>query len=327
MTTARLAALSLGLGLGSIRCQGPCDQWLSPETLALGVTDDLHGIDWVVGGYPSNFVAVGAAGVVVEYEDFYGLSGAPEIQVDHPVAVDLRAVTRVAADIVAVGDRGAVVRRPNDGEAWEIVDVGVTADLHAILDTSAEVIVAGDDVVLVRALDAASWTVLPAPDGGWGPLRAVLHNDAEILVVGLGGVAWSTTTPMDPLVPWQRRDLGTTADLLAGDEDVLVGAAGTLLVRRGADWLRGDVPADADLIAAAATPRTFTSDPRVVHLLAADGRVFDLDLEDRTTLEIDDLGPGLAGLVTYADGSDTIVFAAGRSGAVQALQYKGCEYE
>lgn len=319
MTRALVLTLLLGAALGNLHCQGPCDQWFAPEELDLGVTDDLHGLVGSDGGFPYHIVTVGSGGVVVRAD---GLRNAErdrrdhlDLSVERPTTRELLAVLDDTPDIIAVGRGGAVVR-PFHGDP--ILDPGTTADLHALARKDDELIVAGDDVVLSYDLAADRWTPANRPDTGWGPLRAVVTNGGGVFVVGLAGVAWKRAWD-DPLAPWQLVDLDTTADLRTGHGDVIAGAGGTVRIRHDDLWIALAGPPDADFIASSAA-----GTPQSHYLLAADGRVFELDIDAPQLFVLEDLGPDLSALHVHTGKGDIRIFAAGRRGRAVRVNYEAC---
>lgn len=317
--TPRHLALGAAVVLANLHCQGDCGQWESAEQLDLGVADDLHAITWYAPDPPYRTLAVGAGGVIVDRSD-------DDLEIAHPVTADLHAVLITPTFAIAVGDRGTVVRTGHlDNSPWTTVAAGTTADLHALVAVGDDLFVAGDAAVLHHDAASDTWTELSPPNGGWGPLRMAVHTAAGTVVAGLGGLAWTTPTPDDLLTPWTRLSLATDADLLAGESDVIVGRRGAVRVRLGADWISVDAPVDADFVAVARIPELYNPGPETHTLLAADGRVFDLDPAERTLTESTTLAPDLRALVSTRSEYSARVLGVGPAGAAELREYRGCE--
>jgi len=299
-------------------CGKDCGEWSAPEVLELGVDADLLAVAvdpaWDGEGTPP-FYAVGAGGLIVASGD--------TIRSDQPVAVDLRDVGYHGEFVIAVGDAGTVVRASQDGSSdWEVVDVGVTQDLYAVVPNGQGELVLGEDVLLVHDGVADTWTPAPRPTGGWGSLRASLHDsyDGTRWVFGLAGVAWSTR---DPLGTWERVDLDTDADLVAvtgGGSQFVVGSDGVILERLGGVWHNLGSDTSVDFVAAA--------DPDA--LLTADGRLLGLsNFADGGLRRNATLDPGMTAVaVGYTGDSlqeDMTAIVVGAGGRTVHLEYKACE--
>jgi len=314
-----LVSFGLGAALGGpLGCGKDCGEWSAPEVLELGVDADLLAVAvdpaWDGEGTPP-FYAVGAGGLIVASGD--------TIRSDQPVAVDLRDVGYHGEFVIAVGDAGTVVRASQDGSSdWEVVDVGVTQDLYAVVPNGQGELVLGEDVLLVHDGVADTWTPAPRPTGGWGSLRASLHDsyDGTRWVFGLAGVAWSTR---DPLGTWERVDLDTDADLVAvtgGGSQFVVGSDGVILERLGGVWHNLGSDTSVDFVAAA--------DPDA--LLTADGRLLGLsNFADGGLRRNATLDPGMTAVaVGYTGDSlqeDMTAIVVGAGGRTVHLEYKACE--
>jgi hypothetical protein len=232
---------------------------------------------------------VGDGGVIVRHDGTTPIMSRPTAATLHGIA------TTEDHGLFAVGDAG-VLLGSDDGAHWVQLSADTEAALWAVASVpiadTAYVFAAGDDVLLVRDDVTGEWRSLDAPESGWGDLRAIGGDGVRVYVAGREGVAWSA---IDPLDPWSREAVATSADLFAvgvvpGDSAVatpallLAGAGGTIRLKPPVHgvydpWEAIDSGVSEDLIALAGR-----------HLLAADGRVFDtsdLVSTHELTLEVD----------------------------------------
>ena len=248
-TAISAAAVSLsgcGCGIGY-------DPWMPTDTVQLGADVDLLALSQLPN--TDQFLAVGTGGTIivwgVDHED-----GTDDRLIDR-VQVGEETLRGVWADETAwwvVGDAGTAAVSDR-GLTWTPVDLGTNADLYAITSVGSRLVVVGDDVVLLQGVDG-TWAEVPAPEGGWGSLRAVHHDGTRVYAVGLSGKVWSAA---DPSGEWVAENVGTNVDLFdvgtfspnyGGSIFVaVVGANGTLLLRDDDGWKSINTQVDVDLVA------------------------------------------------------------------------------
>jgi photosystem II stability/assembly factor-like uncharacterized protein len=161
--------------------------------------------------------------------------------------------------------------------------------LHGIAGFAGRPIVIGDDVIAVRTIDG-TWTELAPPVGSWGALRGICADTTQVLVVGLGGVIWST---VDPSGTWTLESSGVTTDLLAVSRGVVVGREGTMLRRNDTDdgWTPANTGVSVDLV-----------DYAEHRVLGVNGEIY----EASEPLMLLDTDPGARGLSGNFDGWATV---------------------
>lgn len=291
-------------GCGDGRCrQGDV------RALSVGVTDRLNAValgyfyDYSETYTEGSSLIVGDDGLVLWSAD--GM----DFHASRPAAADLFGVTFAPSSRVFVAGAGGTLLRGRFGsDEWLKIPLGTTADLWAVEwvsvggssgSPSVEYVIAvGDEVVAVRDPVDERWDLVPAPEGGWGKLRAVVGG-RQLHVAGLGGVLWSADSISGP---WTRAEGLTGADLLDGGigwagEAVLVGSDGTMLEATASGaWTRHKVAGAGDLIGFAGWD-----------VLAADGRVYDIILPD----EPEEYAWSLPGGRAIAGGSDIVVVGEG----------------
>lgn len=324
MMTGRALTLALRLlcttaaTAAAVTLPGCCgigyDPWQAAEVIELETDADLFavtGLPYDNSDHPYENLAVGAGGIVVMWgSDFDSATIEFTTFVDSQQVGDqnLRAVWADESAWWVVGDAGTVVVSVDRGLTWTAVDLGTTANLRGITSVGSRLVVVGDGVVFLQGGDGV-WTEIPAPAGGWGDLRAVHDDGSRVFTVGLAGKVWSAE---DPSGEWTAEEIGTSVDLFDvgtlesyGDPSltVVVGAAGTLLLRDTAGWTRVETKVDADLIA---------YDGHQV--LAAGGRLYEIrDNPKRRLRHIDTLAGALAmasefGLGVLAVGSEGVAY-------------------
>jgi hypothetical protein len=250
----------IAIGLLASACDSYCGAPPLPgsEQVDLGIDADLHAVveisEWYGRG-TYELLAVGAEGTVVVWSrgDQWPHRSEGELVVDvfDLGDLDLRAawIDRVdwppsVAAWWVVGDGGQIMVSNNRGVSWDEVQLPGEPDLYGIAGFDGRPIVVGDEVIAMRSFDG-TWTELVPPADGWGSLRGIFADDTGIDVVGLGGVIWSTS---DPNGAWTLEPTGVTADLFAIDEDLAVGAQGTLLRRTETGWAKEGTGYDVDLV-------------------------------------------------------------------------------
>jgi photosystem II stability/assembly factor-like uncharacterized protein len=109
--------------------------------------------------------------------------------------------------VIAVGERGVVIRSDDRGASWVQSDVPVRATLTAVsfVDAQTGFAVGHDAVVLKTSDGGASWTLLNFEPDSQVVLLSVRFRDARSgYVVGSNGQLWST---QDAGASWQRTTL------------------------------------------------------------------------------------------------------------------------
>jgi hypothetical protein len=272
--------------------------WDSADKVDVGVSADLNAVAHLPDPEFS-YLAVGSGGTVVAWRDFIsGEVNAKAFTV--PGDVDLRGTaSRANGELLewwVIGDGGFAAVSDDRGETWSTVDLATTADLHAIVEIDQRLVVVGDDVVRMSEPDGI-WFEPPAPVGGWGQLRDIVHDTSpmRLYAVGLGGVILAAD---DPSNEWVAEDSGTTSDLLAVGqfwEEGLIGAsgaAGTVVVRdsNAPGWRSLDSGVEVDLI-----------DYQSGYFLSADGELLEAGYKhDAWVLEPLDTLPGAQAVIRHA---------------------------
>lgn len=109
--------------------------------------------------------------------------------------------------VIAVGERGVVIRSDDRGASWVQSDVPVRATLTAVNFVDAQTgFAVGHDAVVLKTTDGgASWTLLNFEPDSQVVLLSVRFRDARSgYVVGSNGQLWST---QDAGANWQRTTL------------------------------------------------------------------------------------------------------------------------
>jgi photosystem II stability/assembly factor-like uncharacterized protein len=308
--SVRLLATSVSLVAFTACCGG----WERPETIAFGTNEDLAAVTWIEGcDAVECWLAVGSNGTVAwAHGRRPGQDIVYEAKSARLGAVDFTDVLTTASAWWIVGKGGTVTTSDDAGDVWQWLDVGTTADLYGISEHGQWLIIVGDDVVVVR-LPEGDWVNVPAPSGGWGPLRGIFSNfnDARVYVVGLNGTVWSSA---DPSEEWALEAVGVENDLFAisvvSDRIGIVGARGTLITGDHENgWTRVATGIKADLVDVSGTA-----------VLAAGGGVF--EYADGSFTSIRTLFSGAKAL--YSTGDDIAV--VGKNGAAQRLHRVWCGY-
>jgi len=172
------------------------DQGMSWESLNLGVSENLYGIDFldyftglIVGG------SIEASSIIFRTEDS-GINWS-QISIDHlALTTNLRQVTFVPSSsrVIAIGARGTVIESNDEGLSWELrKDMGTTCDLWDISFLNSD----------TGALTGDKGTFLYTDDGGnsWRKvdvgtdenLRQVYFSRTKrvFLVTDQGSILWS----------------------------------------------------------------------------------------------------------------------------------------
>lgn len=109
--------------------------------------------------------------------------------------------------VIAVGERGVIIRSDDQGASWVQSDVPVRATLTAVSFVDAQTgFAVGHDAVVLKTTDGgASWTLLNFEPDSQVVLLNVRFRDARSgYVVGSNGQLWSTR---DAGANWQRTTL------------------------------------------------------------------------------------------------------------------------
>lgn len=109
--------------------------------------------------------------------------------------------------LIAVGERGVIIRSDDQGASWVQSDVPVRATLTAVSFVDAQTgFAVGHDAVVLKTTDGgASWTLLNFEPDSQVVLLNVRFRDARSgYVVGSNGQLWST---QDAGASWQRTTL------------------------------------------------------------------------------------------------------------------------
>jgi hypothetical protein len=312
-----LGAAAVGVALPSTGCLLFCGGWGDIEPLELGVSFDLHAVaalpyeDDTDRSYEG--LAVGAAGKIV----VWGFADEMFVEVSTVAAADLRAISAEPGSWWVVGDAGTAAVSGDRGQTWLPVELPTSANLHAIARVGSQLIVAGDEIVLVQDADG-TWSETLPPGDSWGQLRALYSFEERLYAVGLGGVIWSTD---DPRGEWVAEASGTQVDLFAigdlyfhreaiGQIVVVVGADGTVLVRKPNGWDRISNTERVDLVG--------YSNGRV---LGANGELFDIN--SRGKLSHVDTFAGARAIGESTSGAGVV--AVGDEGAAFLKQLYYCE--
>jgi hypothetical protein len=323
LLTAAAATVALGTMEACLNC--PDSGWQAAEIIELGIDADLLAVVTLTDRIDDrhyDYLAVGAAGTVVAWGRIKGYHRDTFVESTVAADVDLRAAwaSHLGDPVnrwVVVGDAGTAVVSRDGGQTWMPDDLGTDADLHAITDIDNRLIVVGDEVVRVQNIDG-TWSEPPTPAGGWGRLRGLYHQTdsmpPRIWVVGLEGVIWSAE---DPSGPWVAGTSGVTQDLFAigqyYDRLVAVGAGGTILIRDASGWTRVEISEQVDFV-------DYVADGFPPAMLAADGRLFELEDDGKSIEQIDTF---VAGRGLTADTEYVVVVGDGGTAARKIETY--CE--
>lgn len=292
----RIALRQLVLAAGAVVLAAPpaCDDdcperpWAAPEPVAVDASATIRG---VIRDHTLAYnIGVGDGGVVVE------LSGPRRLR--RPVTADLRSVAYVGNKTVAVGAGGTMVALTTWTDEVAVLDPGTTADLWQVVTlerrNGPESFVVGDGVMLQHDMFTDAWSQVPAPEGGWGELRAVAGFEDGMVVVGRGGLAWARD---DQGAPWRREDTGTAVDLtVISTRGLIAGGAGGVLVQRGGPsrWER----VDGGLIAGDVVDVTGGV------VLTAQGRIYAEGIDEARWTLVAEIGAGPHALVVEDGGGD-----------------------
>ncbi len=191
---------------------------------------------------------------------FASLLPAAESSEPAPLAAKslLLATTQAGDQVIAVGERGHVLRSADQGRTWSQVIVPTRAQLTGVSFPDAQHgwAVGHDGVILATTDGGGTWSRQDDGQDLETVYLDVLFLDAEhgfavgaygkFMTTADGGRTWAAAKPSDEEVHYNR----ITAS--AGGYLYLAGEAGLLLVSRdrGATWLKADVPYDGSLFGA-----------------------------------------------------------------------------
>jgi photosystem II stability/assembly factor-like uncharacterized protein len=132
---------------------------------------------------------------------------APALKLPLAQRVVFLGLAGVGERVVAVGERGVVIRSDDQGATWTQSDVPVRATLTAVtfVDGQTGYAVGHDAVVLKTADGGVTWSLLNfEPDSQVVMLNVRFHDANRGYVVGSNGQLWATA---DGGVSWQRTTL------------------------------------------------------------------------------------------------------------------------
>ena len=139
-----------------------------------------------------------------------------------------------AANVVAVGKAGTILRSTNDGATWAVVGAAVTTndltDVGADAGDATRVIAVGKNGTILRSTDSgATWTVVGAAVTG-NNLNAVVYSGTTAIAVGAAG---TIVRSIDGSVTWATDASLTTNSLndvvFNGNTGaIVIGDAGTI---------------------------------------------------------------------------------------------------
>jgi photosystem II stability/assembly factor-like uncharacterized protein len=167
----------------------------------------------------------------------------------------LLAVTRAGDKLVAVGDRGHVLRSADQGRTWTQVIVPTRAMLTGVAFPDAQHgwAVGHDGVILATSDGGQTWARQDAGKDIESVYLDVYFRDTQhgwavgaygkCMVTSDGGKTWSKTMPAEDEVHYNRITAGADGTLY------LAGEGGLLLVSKdaGRKWSRAEVPYDGSL--------------------------------------------------------------------------------
>lgn len=167
--------------------------------------------------------------------------------------------------VVAVGERGIIIRSDDGGATWVQADVPTRATLTAVTFVDADTgFVVGHDAVILKTQDGgASWTLLNFEPESQNVLLKVRFRDTRRgYVVGSNGQLWQTA---DAGASWQRTTLSVEEwyqnhlfDLAWTPEGAVVAVAEKGVLYRSADGVAPfeaiDSPYDGSFFGALSLP-------------------------------------------------------------------------
>jgi photosystem II stability/assembly factor-like uncharacterized protein len=179
----------------------------------------------------------------------------------------LDAVSLEDGTIVAVGDRGDILRSKDNGQHWEQSPCPVSALLTGIAAApSGTLFAVGHDAVILASSDAgASWRIIHREPEWEQPLFSIRFVDAQHgFAIGAYGLYLETNNGG---TSWEQRSIFDSDSHLYGSVRLadgtlmIVGEFGTILRSRddGASWEQLDSPYDGTFFGIVAPPAS--SDP------------------------------------------------------------------
>jgi len=147
--------------------------------------------------------------------------------------------------LVAVGERGVVVKSTDGGKAWTTFPTPTTRTLTSVVFVDDKTLVAaGHGATLLRSEDAGtSWQAIVVPEIGKDSILGLLATrDGRVIAYGSFGIYIESA---DAGKTWQRRtvvkgdfDRHISQVIEVGDKLLLVGESGTLALSpdKGATW-------------------------------------------------------------------------------------------
>ncbi len=155
---------------GVILRSGDGGSWITPSSVP--TTQNLYGISYSGSGI---WNAVGAQGTLLTSSDngvtwtaaASGTTNDLRASVAQTSSVTTNGSTTVAYSVVAVGDKGTVLRSTDGGSTWAAQNSGTTANLLAVSQSSSQTtgsatnnqfVAAGNSGTVIRSTDGATWT-------------------------------------------------------------------------------------------------------------------------------------------------------------------------
>lgn len=181
---------------------------------------------------------------------------------------------------------GTVYSSFDSGQSWTSHSLDTELEPRGLVHLSPYVIVYGDD--FVRALRNDAWFELPAPEGGWGSLRAAIElgdmlvlSDGESLLVAEGDPLESSWQRIDAPTEVLAFDGGILSDLRIGGREGRVMATKAASLGPNSIWDELQLDTQADIVAI-----------EYPYVLTDAGELFELDT--LTMLDVGDANAGMA---------------------------------
>jgi hypothetical protein len=147
------------------------------EKLPLATSYSLFSLS---GRGPADVYMVGESGTVYRYD------GKSFLAESAPTSEDLKSVSAGKAGIFAVGKKGTILRRKDDG-AWVVEESSSREDLYSVAQNAqGEVFASGTRGTILRRDSSGTWS--PSPTETLQPLLGVTLSPAGNYAVGAGGV-------------------------------------------------------------------------------------------------------------------------------------------
>ena len=147
----------------------------------------------------------------------------------------LLSVTHVGEDVIAVGERGHVLKSQDKGQTWQqIAGVPTRVTLTKVVSSGQHVWAVGHDATIIHSADAGdTWSLqFSDPDREVPFLSALFVNENKGFVIGAYGTLFST---QDGGVTWDDNLISEELDYHLND--IAVTPAGTLVVAAEAGYM------------------------------------------------------------------------------------------